>query len=48
MSIAFVDTNVFVYAMLKSTRKLQAQELRAKEAAKQIVSRINAGEEVAC
>ena len=48
MSIAFVDTNVFVYAMVKSTRKLQAQELRAKEAAKQIVSRINAGEEVAC
>jgi predicted nucleic acid-binding protein len=48
LSIAFVDTNVFVYALLKPTRKLQPHEINAKEAAKQIVSRINAGEEVAC
>ena len=48
MPIAFVDTNVFVYALLKPTRKLQLHEIKAKEAAKQIVSRINAGEEVAC
>ena len=45
---AYVDTNVFVYAMLKPTRKLQPREINTKEAAKQIVSRINAGEEVAC
>ena len=48
MPIVFVDTNVFVYALLKPTRKLQPYEINTKEAAKQIVSRINAGEEVAC
>ncbi len=48
MPIAFVDTNVFVYALLKPTRKLQQHEIKAKEAAKQIISRINDGEEVAC
>jgi predicted nucleic acid-binding protein len=48
LPIAFVDTNVFVYALLKPTRKLQPHEINAKEAAKQIVSRINAGEEVIC
>ena len=48
MSVAYVDTNVFVYALLKPTRKLQPHEASAKEAAKQIVGRINAGEKVAC
>ena len=48
MPIAFVDTNVFVYALLKPARKLQLHEIKAKEGAKQIVSRINSGEEVAC
>ncbi len=48
MPLAYVDTNVFVYALLKSTRKLLPHEINVKESAKQIVSRINGGEEVAC
>jgi hypothetical protein len=48
LSVTYVDTNVFVYALLKPTRKLQPHEASAKEASKQIVGRINAGEKVAC
>ena len=48
MAAAFVDANVFVYALLKPTRKLQPHEANAKDAAKKIVARINAGEEVDC
>ena len=47
MSIAFMDTNVFVYALLKTTRKLQPHETKTKEAAKIILGRINEGEKVA-
>ena len=46
MSVAYVDTNVFVYALLKPTRKLQPHEANAKETAKKIVERINEGENV--
>lgn len=48
MSTAFMDTNVFVYALLKTTRKLQPHETKTKEAAKIILGRINEGEKVAC
>ncbi len=43
-----MDTNVFVYALLKTTRKLQPHETKTKEAAKIILGRINEGEKVAC
>ena len=45
MPAAFVDANVFVYAFLKSKRKLQPHEQKIKDAAKKIVTRINEGEE---
>ena len=45
MPAAFVDANVFVYAFLKSKRKLQPHEEKIKDAAKKIVTRINEGEE---
>lgn len=48
MSVVFVDANVFVYALLKTTRKLQPHETKSKEAAKNLLSRINAGENVMC
>jgi len=44
---SFVDASVFVYAFLKTKRKLQPNEAHIKEAAKKIVLRINNGEEVA-
>lgn len=47
MSGPFVDASVFVYAFLKPKRRLQPHEVRIKDAAKRIVSRINEGEEVA-
>jgi predicted nucleic acid-binding protein len=47
MSDAYVDANVFVYAFLKTKRTLQPHEIKVKEAAKKIVSRINEGEKVA-
>ena len=47
MSVAYVDANVFVYAFLKTKRALQPHEIKVKEAAKKIVSRINEGEKVA-
>jgi hypothetical protein len=46
MSVAYVDANVFVYAFLKAKRKLEPHEVKIKEAAKKIVSRINEGEKV--
>jgi predicted nucleic acid-binding protein len=45
LPVAFVDTNVFVYAFLKPKRKLQPHEQKIKDAAKKIVTRINEGEE---
>jgi uncharacterized protein len=46
MPVAYVDANVFVYAFLKTKRALQPHEIKIKEAAKKIVSRINEGEKV--
>jgi predicted nucleic acid-binding protein len=46
MPLAYVDANVFVYAFLKTKRQLQPHEIKIKEAAKKIVSRINEGEKV--
>ena len=46
MSVAFVDANVFIYAFLKTKRTLQPHEVKIKDAAKKIVSRINEGEKV--
>lgn len=43
----FVDASVFVHAFIKPKRKLKEHEIRIKEAAKNIVKRINEGEEVA-
>lgn len=42
----FVDTNVFIYALLKPRRKLTNQEIQIKKGAKQILHRIHGGEEV--
>ena len=47
MPVAYVDANVFIYAFLKTKRKLQPHEVNIKEAAKKIVYRINEGEKVA-
>ncbi|MEM3379061.1 MAG: type II toxin-antitoxin system VapC family toxin [Candidatus Bathyarchaeia archaeon] len=47
MPTAFVDASVFVYAFLKTKRKLQPHEASIKEAAQKIVLRINEGEEAA-
>ncbi len=46
MSVAYMDANVFVYAFLKTKRTLQPHEVKIKETAKRIVSRINEGEKV--
>ena len=46
MSVAYVDANVFIYAFLKTKRTLQPHEVKIKDAAKKIVSRINEGEKV--
>jgi len=46
LSLTYVDANVFVYAFLKTKRKLQPHEVSIKEAAKKIVARISAGEKV--
>lgn len=43
-----MDTNVFVYALLKTARKLQPHEVKTKEAAKNILTRINQGEMAVC
>lgn len=42
----FVDASVFVHAFLKPKRKLKTHEIKIKESAKEIVRRINDGEEV--
>jgi uncharacterized protein len=47
MEPVFVDANVFIYAFLKTKRQLQPSELKTKEAAKKIVSKISEGEMVA-
>ncbi len=46
MQPTFVDANVFIYAFLKTKRQLQQSELKMKEAAKKIVTRISGGEKV--
>ena len=46
MPPVFVDANVFVYAFLKTKRQLQPDELKIKDAAKKIVTRISDGEKV--
>lgn len=43
----FVDSNVFIYAILKPRRKLSDEELALKDAAKSILRRIESGEECA-
>ena len=43
----FVDASVFVHAFIKPRRELKEHEIRIKEAAKEIVKRINEGEKVA-
>ena len=48
MSVAFVDANVFVYALLRTPRKLEPHEVKSKQAAKSLLGRINEGERVAC
>ncbi len=46
MVATFIDANVFVYAFLKTKRKLQLSEENIKDAAKKIIARISSGEEV--
>lgn len=43
----FVDSNVFLHAFLKPRRELTEEERVVKERSKEIVARIEAGEEVA-
>jgi len=43
----FVDSNVFLHAFLRPRRELTPRERATKERAKEIVERIEAGEEVA-
>ncbi|AIY90163.1 type II toxin-antitoxin system VapC family toxin [Geoglobus acetivorans] len=42
----FVDASVFVHAYLRPKRELKPHEMKIKESAKEIVTRINDGEEV--
>ena len=42
----FVDASVFVHAFIKPKRELKRHEVKIKESAKEIVRRINEGEEV--
>ena len=42
----FIDTTVFIYAVLKPRRDLNEQEQQLKSAAKEIFKRVNEGEEV--
>ena len=44
--VRFVDANVFLYAYLKPKRKLKRHEAEIKKHAKNIVYKINKGEEV--
>ena len=43
----FVDSNVFLHALLRPRRELTEEELRVKESAKEIITGIEGGEEVA-
>jgi predicted nucleic acid-binding protein len=45
--LRFIDASVFVHAFLKPKRDLKKHEVEIKEAAKEIVKRINDGEKVA-
>ena len=45
MTPTFLDANVLIYAFLKTKRKLEQHETQIKEAAKNIITRINTGEE---
>ena len=45
-SVKFIDASVFVHAYLKPKRTLKPHEAAMKEAAKQIVTRVNGGEGV--
>ncbi len=42
----FIDSNVFIYAILKPKRKLSREEEERKRRAKRIYDRVNRGEEV--
>lgn len=42
----FVDSNIFIYALLKPRRVLTYEEKKIKNKSKEIVERINKGEEV--
>jgi len=42
----FIDASVFIYAFLKTKRKLRENELAIKKRAKEIVRLVNEGEEV--
>jgi hypothetical protein len=44
--LRFVDSNVFLHAILTPRRKLNEEEKRTKEASKKIVERIEEGEKV--
>jgi len=44
--LRFVDSNVFLHALLTPRRKLNEEEKKTKEASKKIVERIEEGEEV--
>jgi len=44
--LKFVDASVFVHAFIKPKRELKPHETKIKESAKEIVKRINDGEEV--
>jgi len=45
--LRFVDSNVFLHALLRPRRELTEEELRVKESAKEIITGIEGGEEVA-
>ena len=42
----FIDSNVFIHAYIKPKRMLQRHERMIKESAKEIIQRVNDGEEV--
>jgi len=45
--LRFVDSNVFLHALLRPRRELTEEELRVKESAKGIITGIEGGEKVA-
>jgi len=44
--LRFLDSNIFIYALLKPKRELSEDEKRIKEVSKKIVERIDGGEDV--